>query len=79
MATHDDHAEIEPLCLTTFIPNVDDELSRQIEDVLPAHHARRERCTTTRRWGQGQYDATGTRLYGMVDQACPVGVVATGT
>ena len=39
MATHNDRTEIEPLCLTTFVPNVDDELSGRIEDVLPAHHA----------------------------------------
>ena len=69
--THDDRAEIEPLCLTTFVPNVDDEPLGWNEDVLPTHHARREHGR-----GHGCGCTAGTHFHGMVDQACPVGMVS---
>ena len=73
-ATHDDRVEIEPLCLITFVPNVDDEPLGWNEDVLPTHHARREHGR-----GHGCGCTAGMRFHGMVDQACPVGMVSART
>ena len=83
--THDHHAKIEPPRLTTFVPDVDDEPAGRVEDVLPTHHARREHecgwgCTTRYR-DRGGDGAAGSRLrlHGVVNQACPVGVVSART
>ena len=57
-STHENLAEIESPRLPAFVPDIDDEPSRRVECVLPAHGARRER---------GYGGATGAQLSYVVD------------
>ena len=41
-ASHENLPEIESLCLTAFIPDVDNELPRLVERVFPTHRACRD-------------------------------------